>query len=485
VPSDATSGPPAGLRGRAARDVLFQLVGRVFNLALGVVVTAVVARTLGGEGFGQWSTILVVAQMAEFLANLGVEQVAVRRATAEPEREADWIGAVVVIRALLSIPATIASAVAVVLLAVNDQMLTAGLLISSTVLLAGPGSSRALLQARVRNDLTIAAITFNSLVWTGAAIALALADAGMVAFALAFVVAACATAGLQVVLALRVGPINLRGVGPLLRPLATVGLPLAGSGLLILAYARIDQVLVFELAGSEDAGLYAAAYRVMEQSHFLPLAVTTTLLPLLSSAYPADPERARALLQRAGDYLTIAALPLFAFTLAASEPLIRVLFGEPFTPAAPALPVLMAAFVFVCLGYLTGNMVVVLGLQRRFLVYATAGLVFNVALNVALVPEHGFLAAAWVTLGTELVVVGLAGADVARKLEFRPRLDRIGRALLAGAVMAAAVWGLAEAGAPFAVLLLAGAIYPALVLALGAIKPSELRELLARGGGPA
>jgi O-antigen/teichoic acid export membrane protein len=485
VPSDATSGPAAGLRGRAARDVLFQLAGRAFNLALGVVVTAVVARALGGEGFGQWSTILVVAQMADFLANLGVEQVGVRRAAGEPEREADWIGAVVVIRALLSIPATIASAVAVVLLALNDEMLTAGLLISSTVLLAGPGSSRALLQTRVRNDLSIAAITFNSFVWTGAAIALALADAGMAAFAFAFMVAAFATAGLQVALALRVGPIHLRGVRPLLRPLARVGLPLAVSGLLILAYARIDQLLVFELAGSEEAGLYAVAYRVMEQSHFLPLAVTTTLLPLLSAAYPSDPQRVREMLQRAGDYLMIASLPLFAFTLAASEPLIRVLFGEPFTPASPALPVLMAAFVFVCLGYLTGNLVVVLGLQRRFLVYATVGLVVNVALNLALVPEYGFLAAAWVTLGTELVVVSLTGADVARRLEFRPRLGRIGRALLAAAGMAGAVWGLDEAGAPFAVLLVAGGVYPALVLALGAITPSELRLLLARGGRPA
>ena len=465
--------------------MLFQLVGRVFNLALGVVVTAVVARALGGEGFGQWSTILVVAQMAEFLANLGVEQVGVRRAAAEPEREADWIGALVVIRVLLSIPATITSAVAVVLLAVNDEMLTAGLLVSATVLLAGPGSTRALLQTRVRNDLNIAAITFNSLVWTGAAIALAVSDAGMVAFAVAFVVAGVAAAGLQVALALRVGPIHLRGVRPLLRPLARVGLPLAVSGLLILAYARIDQLLVFELAGSEDAGLYAAAYRIMEQSHFLPIAVTTTLLPLVSAAYPSDPVRVREMLQRAGDYLTIAALPLFAFTLAASEPLIRALFGEPFAPASPALPVLMAAFLFVCLGYLTGNMVVVLGLQRRFLVYATVGLVFNVALNVVLIPEYGFLAAAWVTLGTEAVVVGLTALTVARRLEFRPRLNRVGRAVLAAAGMAGAVWGLNEAGAPFAVLLAAGAVYPALVLALRAITVDELRGLLARGGRPA
>jgi hypothetical protein len=51
--------------------------------------------------------------------------------------------------------------------------------------------------------------------------------------------------------------------------------------------------------------------------------------------------------------------------------------------------------------------------------------------------------------------------------------------------MAGAVWGLSEAGAPFAVLLAAAAVYPALVLAFRAVTITELRELLARAGRPA
>ena len=56
-----------------------------------------------------------------------------------------------------------------------------------------------------------------------------------------------------------------------------------------------------------------------------------------------------------------------AFTIVASTPLVRLVFGQQFVPSAPALPVLAAAFIFISFGYLNGNLLVVLGLQRRLL----------------------------------------------------------------------------------------------------------------------
>jgi O-antigen/teichoic acid export membrane protein len=482
VPADVTSGDPAGTRRRAARDVAVQLVGRALNLALGVVVTAAVARALGDQGFGEWSTLLVVTQIAEYLAELGVEQVGVRKAAAEGGREAEWMGAVVSLRSLISVPATIVSAVAVVLLANDDAMLTAGLLLSATVLLNGPASTRALLQLRLRNDLNMVVITVNSVVWGGAAIVLAISGAGLVAFAVAFLAAACITEALQAGLALRIGRISLRAGRAMLRELVRIGLPIAAGGLLILAYGRIDQILVFELAGASDAGLYGVVYRLLEQSQFLPIAISTTFLPLVAAAHPADPERTRRMVQLAADYLAIGSLPALAFALVAAEPFIRLIFGDDFTDAAPALPVLMGAFVVICLGYLMGNMVVVLSLQRRFMIYAACALVFNVALNLALVPEYGFMAAAWITLATEILVVGLTARTVLVRLELRPRLDRMARAVLAAGLMAGVVALLNAAGAPALVLMGATVVYPALLLALRALSLGEIRELVGRRG---
>ena len=67
----------------------------------------------------------------------------------------------------------------------------------------------------------------------------------------------------------------------------------------------------------------------------------------------------------------------------------------------------MAAFAVICFGYLGGNLVVLLELQRLFVRNAAIALVFNVVLNLLLIPPYGFLAAAWVTLATEILVVSL------------------------------------------------------------------------------
>ncbi len=166
------------------------------------------------------------------------------------------------LRALVSVPATLVSIVAALLVADNGDMATAGLLTSLTILTAGPETIRILLQIRLRNDVNVAVMTFSSIVWGAAAIVIASSGGGLVPLAIAFVASALATAVVQVVVGLRAGPVVLTRSRELIRPLARVGLPLATAGLLVLAYARIDQILVFELVGAEEAGQYAAVYRI-------------------------------------------------------------------------------------------------------------------------------------------------------------------------------------------------------------------------------
>src|SRR6185295_20220727 len=102
-----------------------------------------------------------------------------------------------------------------------------------------------------------------------------------------------------------------------------------------------------------------------------------------------------------------------------------------------------------------GNMVVAMDLQRRYIWLAALGLVLNVALNLVLIPEYGIEAAAWVTLGTEMIVVALSTAMVLRRIEMRLSLRRLGLALAAATVAALAVYGLRQAGAGAIVLILA------------------------------
>src|ERR1700692_4379830 len=95
-------------RQRAANDILMQVAVRIVNLAMGVVVTALVVRALGRTGYGQWSTLFIVLGLIAYFANFGMEGVALREAAREPKDEHEWIGAVILLRLLLLTPVMIA-----------------------------------------------------------------------------------------------------------------------------------------------------------------------------------------------------------------------------------------------------------------------------------------------------------------------------------------------------------------------------------------
>jgi O-antigen/teichoic acid export membrane protein len=468
-------------RRRIVGDIGIQIVARAGNLMLGVVVTLIVVRGLGVRGFGEWSTLLAIGQITSSLGDLGLGQVAVSRAASDPGAEPQWLGALLGMRLLLSVPIFVLQLAAMLAIAPNRRVAIAGVLMASMAIVGASSALSAAFQVRVRNDLTMLLLTVNSVVWTGGAAIVAAFTSDIRAFAAVFLVSNLISTALTVVLVLRTTPIRLAGVRAYWRPMLRVGAVLGAAGIIVTAYVRLDQVLVLTFAGSRQAGLYAAAYRILDQAQFVPGSVMATLFPLIAAAYPANLARVRRLLQTSADYLSMGSLGAVAFTIVAAKPIMVLLFGTSFAPAASALPVLMGAFVSISFGYLVGNMVVILGLQHRYLAFAIVGLIVNVILNVALIPPYGFRAAAWVTLVTEFTVMSLSMRSVLKRLEMRPEWDRIGRVAIAAAAMGGAVALGQSGGLPLGVLVALGAaLYIGLLFALGALRPSDVSGFLRR-----
>lgn len=465
---------------RILGDVGVQLGGQVVNIALGVVTTVVLVRALEATRYGEWATIMAVIELVAMIGNFGLETVAIRLAAQEPEREGAWVGAATSLRLAISLPALLVFIAVLAVVAADEQMLVAGLVLSLLYITSVASTLRIIFRLHVRNHVTVFFTTLNSVLWAGSVIAIAAVDGGIVAFAIAFVAITIIVQSCLAIVALRTIKVRWRGGAKLWPRLLGIGISVGIAATLTFAYGRIDQILVYELAPNpEEVGVYAAMYKILDNAGFVPMAVMVTLFPIMAGLFPADPPRLRRMMQTAIDYLGFVALGGLALTIVAAEPIIGLLYGEEFTSGATVLTLLIAAFIPICVGNVAGNMVVAMDLQRRYLWLAALGLVLNVALNVALIPEYGIEAAAWVTLGTEVVVVALATAMVLRRIEMRLSLRRLGLALAAATAAALAVWGLRQAGAGAIVLILAmTALYPALLLALRALDLEQLRRLL-------
>jgi O-antigen/teichoic acid export membrane protein len=466
-------------RAAAGRDIAGQMVLRAVNVALGVGVTLLLVRTLGADGFGRWSVLLAVFGFVSYFGSLGLAQVTVERAAADPDRAPHWFGALVTLRLALIGPVTLLSLAVCLAIADDAPMRVAAAFVCAVLPVSVLSALSVVFQLQVRNVVVTAIEVGNSVLWAAAVAVVALLGGGLVAFAAAFLAVSTVTNVVYIVLTLRASPVHFRRSRSYWPALMRQGLPVGIGGLLTLGYGYVDQVIVFEIAGVRDAGLYGAVYRIYERIQFLPAAIMTTLFPLFVTARDTDPARARRLFRTAMDYLLLTSLPALAITLAGAEPITRLLFGAEFADAAPALPLLMATFVVVSLGYLTGYLIVAYDLQRRFLLIAVGALVFNVGTNLALVPSYGFMAAAWLTLATEILVMSLSMWMVCARMDIAPASENLPRIVLAAAAAGLFGWGLREAGLPTpAWVVAAAALYGVLVIALGVVRLDELRALL-------
>jgi O-antigen/teichoic acid export membrane protein len=473
------STPSAVGKARAGRDVVAQLVLRASNLALGIAVTVVLVRTLGDEAFGQWSTLLAIVGILGYFGSLGLDRVAIERAASEPERAPSWVGALVTLRLALALPVMLATIAICLWLADDTAMRTAAAIVGATVPVSALTAARVVFEIQVRNAVTTGIEVANGILWAIAVVLVAAADGGLVPVAIAFLAVTSITSAVLLLWALRSAPIRLRGSRRLWRGLLRLGVPVGIGGLLTRGYGSIDQVIVFELAGARDAGLYGAVYRIFERLQFLPGSLMITLFPIIVAARDADPERVKRIFHLAVEYLMIMSLPSVAIALAGADPIVRALFGAEFAEAAPALPILMAAFVLVSLGFLAGHLIIAYGLQRRFVWIALGALVFNVAANLALVPRYGFMAAAVMTLLTELLVTGLTLTLVWRRVGVRTVSPRLLRIAAAAVATGGAGWMLRVGGVPTAAWVgLAALLYGVLLVALGAVRVGEILALV-------
>ena len=462
-----------------------QVAVRIANLGLGAFVTALIVRTLGQTGYGEWSTGFLAIAVIASLANFGMEGVALREAAKDPDHEHEWIGSVMMLRLIVVVPVILVSFGAILLLQRSEAMLIAGVIMLAAMPFGGVGALGLLFQLRVDNRVPMLVLTLRSILWGLAVLIIFLHHGGMIALAIGLVVTNMVGNAVQAVAALKLDARVPRPTRKHIPQILRIGLPIGISGVLILCYARIDQVIVYTVVSTNAAGLYGSVYNLLDTAHFVPISVLTTLAPVIAASWPADRARLLRTMRLTAELLAITSLGGLAFAIVASEPVVRLIFGQDFVPAAPALPVLAAAFVFISFGYLNGNVLVVLGLQRRLLRISVIALVVNVCGNLVLVPLMGFMGAAWMTLATEVVVCASSLSVILRTLELPlPKPGRLGPAVLAAALLTAGLEALRLVNAPLVVLVVAACVcYPALLFGLHAVGPEDVQVLLRRGTG--
>jgi PST family polysaccharide transporter len=174
--------------------------------------------------------------------------------------------------------------------------------------------------------------------------------------------------------------------------------PLILSGLAIMVYMRIDQLMLGQMLGDESVGIYSAAVRISEVWYFIPMAIAASVFPSIIETKKQDETIYYQRLQKLYDMMVMLALSLALLMTFLSDWVVILLFGTAYQKSGPVLAVHIWAGIFVFLGVASGKWFLIEGLQRYTFYKTLLGAVVNVGLNFLMIPKFGATGAAYATV---------------------------------------------------------------------------------------
>lgn len=474
-----SGGPAAGgsvLR-RVAWNTAAQAAGRAALLAIGLASVVITTRYLGASGYGKVALAFAFVQMLGVLADVGLLTVVVREISRDPASTDRLVGNALLLRLVLAL-VVLALAALVSLALPWDRDVRVAVLIAGVPFVLGLMNSAlvAVLQARLRMGRAAVADVLGRAASFAALAVVVIADLGFYAVVATAAVGAAVTLAVTWVIVNREASPWPRAERPVWRSLLVTALPVGATLAVSEIYFRLDTLIVSAFRSYEEVGLYSLSYRIVELIGILPAIVMTSVFPLLSRYLHESRERAGRVIDATADVFVAVGVPLAAGGLVVAPALVRAIGGDEFADAADPLRLLLFAVALAFVSGLFGHALIAGERQRSALQLGVAALVFNLALNLALVPSLGIDAAAAVALGSEVLLVGGGLVLLRRELRLTPRFGLLWRVVVAAAVMGG-VLALVD-DRPLALLLPLGvALYVAGLWALGGLDPRRLRVL--------
>ncbi|MEI6543566.1 MAG: flippase [Methylococcales bacterium] len=174
--------------------------------------------------------------------------------------------------------------------------------------------------------------------------------------------------------------------------------PLIFSGLVIMIYMRIDQIMIKEMLGERDVGLFSAAVRLSEVWYFIPVIISTSLFPSIVNAKKISDKLYDTRLRRLYTFMIWLAIMIALPMTFLSNWLVTLLYGEAYREAGQILMIHIWAGVFVFMGVASSKWFISEGLQRHLTINTVAGAIMNILLNIFLIPKYGIYGAAIATV---------------------------------------------------------------------------------------
>lgn len=224
------------------------------------------------------------------------------------------------------------------------------------------------------------------------------------------------------------------------------GVPYLFSNIFLVVYLQIDVIIISFLVNEQAIGWYGAADRLFGTLLFIPTAFMMAVFPVFSRLFVEDTNPLNKLMAKSFDTLLLFGVPIGLGVAMIANPVVILLFGEPFANSGPILAILGIALIFMYQNILLGQFLISIDRQNAWTIVMAIATVATILLDIVVIPwcqsvfSNGAMGGAITYVIVELFMV-TAGIILLPKGTLNRQNIWVGiRIVLAGLGMVGAIW---------------------------------------------
>ncbi len=398
-----------GTARRIYKNSLYSGASEIVSRLLQFIVMLYAARLMSKDHFGKFSFALSLSLIAIFLADMGINTLLIREIARDKKSASKYFVNAFFAKILLSILTFLAIFAALNLLNFpQDTRQIVYIIWAYTILLTFTELFFSIFRAFEMMFYDSCLKIFKMTLLAASSLYLLFNGYGVIAFSYAFV----ATEFIAVIAAFAVASkkfiklkirIDIQFMKSLLKKSLPFGLALVFGSI----YFNISSVILSKMTNDSQVAIFSVAYNIALAIQFIPTVYTNAIYPVMSRYFKEKKSELRLIYERSFKYLYIIGLPISVGTYVLASRIVYFLYGKSYFEAIIVLQIVGWYLFIKFINFLLGTVLSSIDQQGKRMLGQGITAVFNIGLNIALIPKFGYVGAAWATFITEILLIVL------------------------------------------------------------------------------
>lgn len=390
---------------KVGQNTLIQAVGKFIAAGLSFISIALLTRYLGVSGYGSFTLVFSYLAFFSLISDFGLQLVTVKELSVTKQNIEKLYGTYFTIKVFLGILSSLLALIFLIFFPYSVE-LKVGIAVGVTAVFVSGlmGYFNSVFQARVRLDL----LTLFDLV---SRLSSVVAIIIFVYFKLNFY---------YIVSTVLIGNlVSFISAGILLkdtirrnydfflaRRLLLLSIPVGITSLLSTLYFKIDTIILSLFKSASDVGIYSLSYKLLENIVMFWGFYMAVTYPLLAKFKKEDKNRYSNLFKNSIYLAIVASIIIVILSYILSPLVVEIFGGNQFAESSNVLRILLLSLPLILVNNIFYNFYVIEEFNWVIILGMILSLVVNVVLNVIFIPKYSFIAASYITILSEIVLLG-------------------------------------------------------------------------------